>query len=99
MCEAEKVKCLGFAFPARSSVVGCMAAELYESCFVGVQLETKLLESLAQFAEESFRLVLMLEPCDVVVSVPDDDDIALCCFPSPLFDPQIENVVQVDICK
>ena len=95
--EAEKVE--GFRFPVAtpSSVPTSIPAKFDEPRFVGMQRQAEPRETLAQFGEEAFRFPSMLESHDEIIRKTDDDHIAARLRPTPSLDPEVEDVVQVDV--
>ena len=86
--------------PAESLLfsVGCReAAKLDQPGFLGMQFEAKLFQPCLEVSEESLSFTARLEPQHEIVCVADDDHIAACVTLSPLLNPQVENVVQVDV--
>ena len=55
-----------------------MAAEFEKAGLCGVQLQSELRESLREVSPEPLGFCLVLKAHDDVVSVTDDDHIALC---------------------
>src|ERR1700730_14883629 len=49
--------------------------------------------------KEATSVALMLEASHQIIGVAHDDHVASGLVPSPAFSPQIEYVVQVDICR
>jgi hypothetical protein len=95
--EAEEVEGLRFPVATRSPVRSRKAAELEETRFVGMQRQPEPREAVAQFGEESVGVPAMLESDDEVVGETDDDDIAARLPPPPSLDPEVKDVVQVDV--
>jgi hypothetical protein len=62
-----------------------------------VQREPEPGEPFTKRGHEALGLVAILESYDEVVRETDEDHIALCLHLPPLLDPQVEQVVQVDI--
>jgi hypothetical protein len=61
-----------------------------------VQLQRESPKSSGEVPLEPLGVLAMLEAQHEVVGVPDDHDVALGA-PSPLLDPQVEDVVEVDV--
>src|ERR1700682_4422607 len=95
--EAEKVERLGLADASGRSGPGGVPTELDEPRLVGVQLQVELRQPLAKVSEEPPSVTLMLEPGDKVIGEPRDDHITMRLASSPLPDPPVKDVVQVDI--
>jgi hypothetical protein len=64
-----------------------------------VQLQPKLQQPLPKFRQESVCVRQVLEPDDIIVGVPDDNDLALRALPAPDVHPQVEHIMQIDVPK
>jgi hypothetical protein len=95
--EAQKVEALRFPVATVSPILVRIAAKFDEPRFLGMQLKAKLRESFADFREESLGLLSMLEPNDEVIGETHDDHVTLRLRLSPLLDPKVEYVVQIDV--
>src|SRR5450759_2182058 len=62
-----------------------------------MQFQAELRQPIPKVIQKSLRLRPALEAGDQIVSIPDDNYIALCHFLSPRFDPQVKDIVQIDI--
>jgi hypothetical protein len=90
--EAEKVKARRCApITALLSVRPRKAAELDQSCLLGVQFQTEVREPLAQLGKEPLSLNSMLEPNNKVIRKTHHDDITASLLLSPSLDPQVEH--------
>jgi hypothetical protein len=76
-----------------------MTPELDEARLVRVHLQHELRQPLTKVAEELLRISLMLEPVHEVIREAHDDHVTVCVLVSPLPDPPVEDVVEVDIGK
>src|SRR5262249_17511804 len=97
MRKTQEVERLRFAVAAISSIVFRIAAELDDSRFVGMQLETKPRESLAQFRQKPLCFVSMLESRDKVIRKTHEDYLPARLLPSPSLNPEVENIVEIDV--
>src|SRR5438128_3297002 len=97
MREAEEVKGLRLALATRTCATRRQAAEAQQSRLVGMQLETEWRKPLAQRGHEALGLVPMLEPDHEVIGKAHDDDIASRLLLSPLPNPEVEHIVQVEV--
>ena len=97
MLEAEEIEGLRLAHTKPLSVGRRMASELEEPRLLRVQFQLELLHSFLQFRPEPFGIVLELESNQSVVSVTHHDYIAVRTLLTPCLDPEIEDVVEVDI--
>ena len=94
--ESQKVERLRSPSSARSTVAFGKPSKLDESGLVGVQFQLEVSETLLQVPQEVFCIVTMLES----VGVTHDDHVSARLLRSPfLGNPQIQHVVQVDICQ
>src|SRR6202051_418458 len=97
--EAQERKGLRFAEPASLAVDRRKAAELNQAGLVRVKRQRKSPEPFAHCIKETMRVALMLEADGQIVSVTNDDYVALSFPPSPALHPKIEAVMQVDVGK
>ena len=95
--KPRKSKVSGFPSPRPLSILGGEPPELDEPRLLGMQFQPELRESLAQLGEEPLGVTLVLEANDEVVSEPHDDHVTVRVPLPPLLDPQVEDVVQVDV--
>src|ERR1035437_362334 len=99
MREAQEIKRLGFPVATSHPCSGSIAPELDESRLVGMQLQAELRQSLTKVGKELLRIGLMLESGHEVISKPHDDHVTVGVLASPLPDPPVEDIVEVDIGK
>ena len=92
--EVEGFRC---AVATVSSIVFRVAAKLNDSRFVGMQLEAKPRESLAQFSPKPLCFVSMLESRDKVIRKTDEDYLPARLLPSPSLNPEVENIMEIDV--
>ena len=97
MREAEEVKGLRFPVAPASPVPVRVAAEFEETRLVGMQRQPESRETLAQFGEEAFRLLTMLESDDEIIRETHDDHVAARLRSTPPLDPEVKHVVQVHV--
>ena len=62
-----------------------------------MQCEPELGESLAQFRQKPFCILTMLKSRNKVIRKADEDALPAGLLPSPLLDPEVENIVEVDV--
>jgi hypothetical protein len=74
-------------------------AELDQPCLVGMKAERKAGQTLPEIVKELLRVAPMLETDDRIVRIAHDDHIAGGVSFPPLPDPEIVDVVQVDVCQ
>src|SRR6185295_10852565 len=95
--EAEEVERLRLSKPKPSLIAVRIAAEPDQASLLGMELQTELLQSLAEGGSKSNRVALVLKRQHDVVSVADYSDLAICRTLPPLLYPEIEHVVQVHV--
>src|SRR5208282_4998139 len=95
--EAEKIEGLRLAQTEALSVRRRVASELDKPRLLRVQFQLELLHSFFQFRPEPFGLVFELESNHDVVGVTHHDHIAVRPLLAPCLNPEIEDVMEVDI--
>ncbi len=95
--EAEKIEGLWPAQTEALSVRRRMASELEESRLFRVQFELEFRHAFGEFFPELFSFRLELESNHDVVGIAHHDYIALRSFPSPCLNPEIKDVMKVDV--
>jgi hypothetical protein len=95
--KAEEVEGLWLAQTSTLSVLRRVASELDQPRLLRVQFQLELLHSFFQFRPEPFGIVLELEPNHDVVGVTHHDHVAVRTLLPPCLDPEIEDVMEVDI--
>jgi hypothetical protein len=73
------------------------AAEGNQSRLVRMQLQTELREPLAQLGPEPFGLMSMLEAHDEAIGETDHDDVAAGLPFPPSLDPEVEDVMEIEV--
>src|ERR687897_3803567 len=99
MREAEELERPRLPGATRPPSLGSEPPELDQARLVGMQLQAEPRESLAQAGPKALRIVTMLKAQHAVVGETHDDHLAARVPPSPLLDPKVEDVVQVDVRK
>ena len=97
MREAEKVEGFRFTQTTALSVVRRMAAKLQQSRLLRVQFQLELSHSFSKFLPKLFGIVLELESNHGVVGVTHHDYIAVRALPPPCLNPEIEDVMEIDV--
>jgi hypothetical protein len=97
MCEPEEIEGFRFPFATFLAVFDREPAKPQQACFLWVESQVELGESGFQSMTKTSCIFTLFKPKHAVVCVPQGDHLALCCTPTPLPDPQIHHVVQVDI--
>src|SRR5688572_20497989 len=95
--ESQEVEGLRLPASSFSSTHRRERAEHNQARLVWMQLEPKLAQSLAQFALESYGYRVVLEADDHVVRISDDEELLARLLGTPAVDPQVVDVVQIDI--
>ena len=98
MREPQKVEGFGSPHPSFPAPTCGVSTELDETGLVGVYIQLEVVESLLHGSQEALRVPLVLKTHHEVISVPHDDCVAFGLVAAPLLlEPQVENVVQVDV--
>src|SRR5258708_27361833 len=97
MREAQEVERFRFPAATLSPILLRIAAKLDDARFVGVQFQPELRESLAQLRQEPLRFMSMLESGNEVIGKTDENHFSVRLLLSPLLDPEVEYIVQVDV--
>src|SRR5260370_30837006 len=97
MCESEKVERFRPPLSTLLPVSGRVAAKLQEPCLFRVQFQLELLHSFLQFLPELFGLRLVLESNHDVISEAHYDHIALRSLLPPRLDPQVKDVMKIEV--
>ncbi len=98
MREAQEVEGLRSAQTSSLPLFRGIPPELDEPGLVGVYLQSEASEPILHGAQEPLRVVLVLEAHHEVVGVSNDDCVAFDLMAAPLLlEPQVEDVVQVDV--
>src|SRR6266542_2005208 len=97
--EAQELERLRPAEAPLLALLGGEPPEADQARLLGIQPQPKLGQALRQVSPEPLRVRAMLKPQHDVVGVPDDEHVTAGMLPAPLLGPQIEEVVQVDVCE
>src|SRR4029077_21248110 len=97
MRKTQEVKRLRCAATTVSPILLRKAAKLDDTRFVGVQLKPEPRESFAQFRTKLLCFISMLEPRHEVIGKADEDYLPARLLLSPSLDPEVENIVEIDI--
>ncbi len=95
--KAEEAEGLRLAPTATPAVFGRERPGLQQAGLVGMQFQLELAESFRQIGPEPLGIRLLLESNDEVIRIAHDDHVAACIPSTPLLDPEVEHVVQVDV--
>src|SRR5579863_2158383 len=99
MGETQKTEHFRLALAPLLPVFGCVTPELNQARLVRVQLQPELLQAVFPFLEKPLRVSTIFESRDDVICITDDNHIARSMMLTPVPDPQIEDIVQVDVCQ
>src|SRR5262249_36497794 len=97
MREPKKVECLRLPLTASLRILHGKTPELDQPRLLGVQLQSELGESPTEFFLKPLGFLPMLEPHNEVIGETHDKDITVRLLCSPLLDPEVECVVEIDI--
>ncbi|HEV3062600.1 MAG TPA: hypothetical protein VGY48_30415 [Vicinamibacterales bacterium] len=97
MREAQKIKRFRLALAVLPSVVGCVAPEFNQARFVRVELQPEPAQAVLPVVEKPLGVGVMLEPKHNIIGIADDDHVARSLTFAPALDPEIEDIVQIDI--
>ena len=95
--EAEEGEGLRFAKPPRLAVARRETPELDDPGLLRMQFQSELLQSLSKLVQKPLSIGAMLEAHHGVVSITHDDDLADIVLPPPVLDPQVVDVVQINV--
>ncbi len=97
--ETQEVEGLGLPQATPATVLRRKAAELEQARLVGVQFQAEASQALAQVRQEPLGFVPILESHHEIVGETHHDDLTAGGPASPLVDPLIERVVQVEVAQ
>ena len=97
MREAEKVERLRIAEASSASVRNREPPELKEPRLVGMKGEPEACEPHLEVCKELLCFVPVLEADDGVIRIADDNYVAFGGSLSPVLDPEIVDVVKIDV--
>src|SRR5262249_7160282 len=95
--EPKKVKGLRLAFASALSILLRLSAKLNQTRLLAVKFQPKALEPFHKLAQKLVPVVSVLKSHNEVVGKPHHDHISSDLYSSPLLDPQVKHIVQVDI--
>ncbi|MGB8837045.1 MAG: hypothetical protein WCC67_09900, partial [Candidatus Acidiferrales bacterium] len=97
MREAEEGERFRLSFSSLFLVSSREPPELQKSRFVGVQFQAELPKPLSEFRKKLLGIHFALESNHDVIRVPHNDYIAERLLSTPCLNPQIENVMEIDV--
>jgi hypothetical protein len=92
--EAQEVERFRLSLTPLGAAFGRKAAEFEQAGFVGVQFQAELDEPPPEFLEATLGVGTVLEAHDGIIRVPDEDHLADSVLLSPLFDPEVQDIVE-----
>jgi hypothetical protein len=95
--ETQEVERLRLAFATLAPILLRKAAKFDDARLVGMQLQPKLRESLAQFRQKPLCFMTMLESRNKIISEANEDYISVRLLLSPSLDPEIEYIIEVNV--
>src|SRR5258706_2808457 len=95
--EPQEVERLRLTRTARLPSPGGVPPELDQPRLVRVQLQSELRQPLAKLGQEPPRILLIFEPDDEVVRKPHRNDLPVRVLTPPPVDPQVVDIVQVNV--
>ena len=97
MREAEEGEGLRLATSLCLAIARRKAPEFNDPGFLRMQFQPELLQSLPKFVPKPLGIGTPLKAHHGVVGIADDDHVAVGVLPSPLVDPQVIDVMQIDV--
>ena len=95
--EPEERECFRFPFAAFPAIRRRKASERDQPRLLRMDLQPKLRQPLLKISQKPFSVRLMLKSGDEIVGVADNNHVTARDFLSPYLDPQVEDIVQVQI--
>jgi hypothetical protein len=99
MSKTEEIEGLRLALPQATTLGSGIGAKLDQARLVWMEGKTEAFETFPEVSKESFRLLLILESQDEVVSLAHDDNVTACVAASPLLCPQVQDIAKTHIGK
>src|SRR5438309_1132951 len=97
MRKTQEVEGLRFAVSPVSPIWLRKATKFDDSRLVGMQLEAEPRESLAQFCQKLLCFMAMLKARNEVIGKTNEDYVSVRLPLSPSLDPEVENIVEIDV--
>src|SRR5262250_278604 len=95
--ETQEVERLRLAFATLAPILCRKAAKFDDSRLISMQLKAKARESLTQLRQEPLCFMPMLKSRHEVIGKANEDDLSARVPLSPLPDPEVECVVEIDV--
>jgi hypothetical protein len=99
MREPQEVERLRSALPPLAPTLGRVSAKLDQARFVGMQSQSELAEPFPERLQKHPRRPHVLKAHYTIVRVAKHDDLPSPWLFAPVLNPQIESVMQVDVCQ
>ena len=93
MGKAQEIERFRFSEIPLPASLGRITAELYQTRFLGMEIQAELRQSITKVPPEPLRLITMLKANHDVIGETNDDNIASRIPTTPLVRPKVENVV------
>jgi hypothetical protein len=93
MGKAQKIERFRFSETPLLASLSHKTAELYQTRFLGMEVQAELRQSITKVTPEPFRLITMLKANHDVIGETNDDNIASRVPTTPLVRPKVKNVV------
>ena len=98
MREPQKIERFGPALPPVAPSLDRIAAELNQARFIRMQGQPELCQPFLQIFQKQPRRCDLLKTHDTVIGIANHDDVSFSLWLfTPVLNPEIENVVQVDV--
>jgi hypothetical protein len=95
--KAEEVESFRFPFSASLPVLDRKRSKLQQPRFLGMQFQVELLHPFREFRPKLIGIRFIPKSNHDVVRESHDDDIAVRALLTPRLDPQVEDVVKIDV--
>jgi hypothetical protein len=92
--ETQEVERFRLSLTPLGSSFGRKTAEFDEAGFVRVPFQAELDQPPPKFREATLGVGTVLKPPDEIIRVPDEDPLADRGLLSPLFDPEVQDLVE-----
>jgi hypothetical protein len=97
--KAQEVEGLRLALPSSRTIARSMPAEFDQPGLVGVKVQGECRQPVAQFNQKPLSIRAVLERDDRVIGLAHHDHSTPRMASPPLPDPEIVDVVEIDVCQ